>query len=222
MKTSVRIILTVAGGAFVLSSLVGLVAGVRLGVILIRSLVGAGAFGALSFVALHLIQIYLPELAEAVGHNPSSYSGGAVDISVGEDDSEEQRASGGEEGPPGEAQPTPAGQASGGSAAETGIGLDESLIEEIEERPAPERDSAESQEAFETSEDIEDVVTDVDRLPDMGELRGGLSLQSESSVNGGAEFGDEGQGATQAGPQTERSDPAEMAKAIRSVLKREE
>jgi hypothetical protein len=186
-----------ASAAAVLVILIAALAGVPIGTIIIRALVGAVVFGAGTAGAILLIDRYLPELTnQDETQDAQSETGKNVDILV-EDEAESDE----------DLRPPDA---------------DEELIEEVEEEPAHHDDSEEQGEPPTAEEDIEDIEgQDLDKLPDLGGFA--ESFESERSSSGSSGAGStSSMRSSSSDVDTGDHSAQEMAQALRTVLKREE
>jgi hypothetical protein len=212
-----------AGAGFVLSFLVGLFSGAHFPLLLIRAVIFAAVFFALSGAFYAAIQMYLPELL-AGDSGDLSAMGGQVDISVGDDEA----AVGGislESGSLGEDLDnfSEKGGDSGddtldhiGEAVYTGEGD----VEEIPDSPKP---ALPGELNFSSGE-----AETVDMLPDLDTMSGVFNADSGGDLEAAADspagsFG--GQGSPARAPNKKGIDEdfnvQEMASAIQTILKRE-
>jgi hypothetical protein len=212
-----------AGLGFVLSFLVGLVAGANFPLILIRAFVFAAIFFALSSAGYGAIQMFLPELLSKTPAN-APVLGGQVDISIGGDD----------EGPSGISLESGSlgedlhdflenpGNSSGDTLDQSGeaVYTGEGAVEEIPHSPAP----ALPEETGLSSGDS------VDMLPDLDAMSGAFSAspvppggEAAGAPSPPGSFGGVGAPGGRAGKQglDENFNVKEMASAIQTILKRE-
>jgi hypothetical protein len=242
MERKLRLAAPAAGGAFVFSLLIALLAGVPFGVALVRSLVAGGVFFAITVGIVVLVETLLPGLiAESDSSAPS-----------GEDDFSEpgaERASGGEDdsfddvesAEPGDSKPSgaPAGKDPAvGSRLDIVVEDDdedespEDLVEEVQESAAEDESeimtAAISEEQDGTSVEIDDTM--LDEMPDIGSFAGSF-VSSEFGDSGDDESGAPGAGAGPApsgGGRQKAGDPrkgfqnAEIAKALQTMLGRDD
>jgi len=265
-----------AGSAFVVATLTGILAGVELGVILLRALLGGALFGGFGYGAYVLISARLPELVSAGSGTAAGASaepegaeyGQNVDIVVDDDT----------EGPEGEttaaaaAEAGAAGDALAETSAEEGDEFEAASLEEVTGAEGPEAspkqpqstetaaaepeevgelEEVEAAEEAEQSEEASSVETsdgdelveevaevgpeshsgagpksegevdenEVDTLPDIGSFSG--SFESE-----GTEVVEEDEqptgGSGRAQSQGVEQDPEVIAKALQTVMKRDE
>jgi hypothetical protein len=208
-----------------ISLLAGVIGGVSFGTILWRSILGAAGFGALGFGTLYLIEKYLPELTGAEGASEPGSEG--VDIVI-EDEAMPPRESGAEQ----EFQGPDLGEID----EESEEGAD--FVEEVEETVGETENSEEGREnedygtseesTDETTEFIPtDITSDIDTLPDIGELSGsfeggeGSDMQDyDGGSTGGSGGGRSGRSST-VDVLGEEKDPQEIAKAVQTILKKE-
>jgi hypothetical protein len=190
--------------------------GVGFAVIILRAFLGALVFGALGFGADILLRRVLPELFVPAGEkgvditvpgiNPHERSG-EEEFADGAEDMEDLRAASGE--------PYMAQDEAG------------DLVEEIEELPHSEADTVESFAASgvrgggeEQSPETGEASEDLDELPDMGELDVSFAGSGEDeSPEVPARTGSRGN--AKAAVITENNNPALIAKALQTVLKRD-
>ncbi|TFH06286.1 MAG: hypothetical protein E4H09_00560 [Spirochaetales bacterium] len=201
MKINWRVSIIAAGGAFLLSLLVGLIGGVGFGAIVLRALIGGIVFGLGASGVGVAIERFIPELNSALHVDATNEkSGTRVDIVVEDDPMDPDSGS---EGMPDEAEHE-AGTFSPGFGEDT-LDDDNDVIEELEETDSEISNSGDSEEYAGASGDAENSG-----LPDMDGL-------SDS-------FGDAPAGEVRDIDDTERSgeDPTLMVRAIRTILKRGE
>lgn len=230
MDADLRASLFVALGAAVLSALVGVIAGVEFIWIVLRALLFGAVMGAAALGAVRLARNFLPGLVpdqsgEAVEKADSIFSAGAeepmagtrVDIVL----------------PGGEAEPGAAGDgdaeadqvdeaefASLEAEAEQGTAPDGGLADGRERAPGaaaavPAQPESSSREA--RPEGIEDL----DVLPDLDGFTDSFAAAEFSSSGGGAQA----QARPEAGSSSRSADgldPASLAKAVRTILKRDQ
>ena len=213
MNINWRVSAITAGGAFLLSMLVGLIGGVGFGAMLLRALLFGLLFGAASIGLTIAIARFLPELMGSIGSETSAGGSGSVDIVVDDDATADiysaaehdsgDAAGGGRAGTlesddeAGAMSSPVAGEIDGGALSE-----DHDIIVEEE---------AEDVEEVEDAEDVEEVDgSDTTGLPD-------LDGYSGSFADGPAEPDE-----LETSSLDSREDPAVMARAIQTVLKRQE
>ncbi|MFP4010146.1 MAG: hypothetical protein ACLFUM_00450 [Spirochaetaceae bacterium] len=263
-----------AGTAFLIAGLTGALAGVGLGVIFLRALLGAFVFGGFGYLAFLVISRRIPELltttdgsASALAGSPPE-TGGHVDIVVDDEDEEAQPVdevqtpdsaidigtssvdapatgpsaaeAGGdedaatleelgdeEEETPSEGPPRPVeelveevtevgdsgrpGTSGGGTGRGTGTGGGTGDSRGAGGEPAPNPPAASA------ADEVDD--DSLDSLPDIGGFAGsfegeGSETTEEEEVTGGAGKRDGGHGVDQ--------DPEVIAKALQTVMKRDE
>jgi hypothetical protein len=206
--------------AFLLSAVVGALGGVAFGALFLRALVSAAVFAGGAIGVRFLVQKYLPELAESP---PSSGGvGGRVDLVVDDevddlmghdhDDANDYSVDtdGSEDDVDGELEEEP--ESDGETVGDPGADAETDDVEELDEVPEPDEAnlSAEDGPAGALLEEVEDVDTAGNSLPDLGSYE-------DSFVSTGDGIADEPGGTSESG-----DDPAVMARAIRTVLKRDE
>jgi hypothetical protein len=204
-----------AGLAFCISFLFGFIGGVGFAVIILRAFLGALVFGILGFAADILLRRVLPELFAPAGEN-------GVDITVPginpHENSDEDEFEGETAEPEDERT----------ASAETYMARDEAgdLVEEIEELPHSEADTAEGAAGLPAGNTgggaepygTEEAPEDLDVLPDMGELNAPFA---ESGAAGGDDSGVLARTGSRRNAITEDNNPALIAKALQTVLKRD-
>jgi hypothetical protein len=210
---------TFAGLGFVVSFLIGLVAGAQFPLILLRALIFAAVFFALASAGYGAIQLYLPELF-AKDSDKVPILGAQVDISVGDDDE-----AGGislESGSLGddlnEFLENP-GNSGGDALDQTGedIYTEKGAVDEIQEDSKPA-----------LPEDLGFPPGDadsVDMLPDLDSMSGAFNSGPVSSGGEAAGSGSPaspfGGGQSKKPGLDENFNVKEMASAIQTILKRE-
>lgn len=223
MKIDWRVSAIAAGSAFLLSVLVGVIGNVSFGVLILRAVVAAAVFGAGAIGASLVIDRYLPELKNSSSAQADASDGAGVDIVVEGDDDLQNGVFGpeiahdashveseAEEGDEELGELSPVDQEeeesiaedvaeSGSGASDIPVNEDE-VIEEVEEAD-DESDVVELEEAEE--EPGGGNLPDVDSMSDSFTE---LPL-AEETIDDSSDSGE---------------DPALMARAIRTVLKREE
>jgi hypothetical protein len=208
-----------AGSAFAIAFLTGIFAGVGFGTVILRALIGAVVFAGLGYGTYIVISTRLPELlsrAAAPEREAEGY-GQNVDIVVDDDDevpdaAEELEAadepSTAAEGEAGELE-----EVGDEESAAAGEGGDE-LVEEVEEvaasSGAPDTSSSGGEDVDENS---------VDALPDIGGFAGDFEAEGTEVVED-----DEGgtSGSSRAREHGIQQDPEVIAKALQTVIKRDE
>jgi hypothetical protein len=237
MEANWRVSAVFAGAAFILSILIGAIAGVGFGLVLLRAIVGAVAFGIVGAVVSLIIARYLPELGSLLGSTPGQSTenkdeiGKTVNIVLPEESNDlNYRPSSMEDG---------IGEYDSDDGEERSLGGD-ALVEEVEELASGDEGSEDNEltEADEVSErrrfesaGAEEIVSDRETvellesgdesLPDIAGLSGSFTEGPESAVPARDGFG--------AGPTRGNSssgidpgDPETIARALRTVLKRDE
>ncbi|MFP4565433.1 MAG: hypothetical protein ACLFNX_02960 [Spirochaetaceae bacterium] len=221
-----------AGSAFVIAVLTGAVAGVGFGTLVLRAVIGAIVFAGLGYGSYIVISARLPELVS--GSSVASTAaetegyGRNVDIVVDDEAGEDEFPVGDDAGPVQTGEPE--GRSSRDPDDEVGDleevaeddetaadGGDE-LVEEVEEVAAAPADSPAR--TYGESEDIDE--NSVDTLPDIGGFAGdfeseGAVVVEENDSDGG--FGGSGRGGRAHGVE---QDPEIIAKALQTVMKRDE
>lgn len=194
MKIDWRRSAIAATAAFVLSVLVGIIGGVSFLAVLLRATIGGIVFGAGAIGISALIGRFLPELRAPSDQGPADAPGGKLDIVVGD----EVELSGGET----EAET----EWSGIAPEELEPGDEEERSDYTSEDQAAEASEADGAEEIETLEEVDSA----DGLPEVEGFAESFTSESLAS----------------AGPAELRSDtgndPATIAKAIRTVLKRDQ
>jgi hypothetical protein len=232
-----------AGSAFAIATLTGALAGVGFGAILLRAVIGAIVFAGIGYGSYIVISARLPELLSGGAATSSTAQadgyGQNVDIVVDDDGEEDElpaaeepdaaesdRAAGaeqtaeagtsqahGDEDEPGDLEEV-------AEDVESPAGGGDELVEEVEEVAAAPADSTAS--AKSESEDVDE--NSVDALPDIGGFAGdfesegaeGAEVVEEDDSNGG--FG----GSSRAQSHGIEQDPEVIAKALQTVIKRDE
>lgn len=199
MKIDWRISAITAGSAFLLSVVIGVIGNVSFGVLILRAVTVAVLFGVGAIGVTIVIDRYLPELRRASAASAGSPTGNTVDIVVEGDDGLETVADGPDEN----------GEEYG--AVDNGVGElpaddPDGVLEEVEE-------SAGSGETMSGAidgevEEIEEIASG-DELPNVDSM-----ADSFTEIPLGEDPGDESLDSGE--------DPELMARAIRTVLKREE
>lgn len=235
MERYVKIAAPAGIGALILSVLVGLIAGVSFGTVLVRALASAALFGGAAVGITVVVERFIPGLVD--GEAPSkadveadsATAGSRVNIVVEDDDTEtaavgEPAASGARTPPAGDEEGDPK---RGPASAE--------LVEAVEERLADDEEAVMSQ-AIEEEKHGAAVDVDggaIDEMPDIGAFAGSfVSSDYEQTEGVSDEGGDEavslpgpmrtdgspsgGSGEAKAG-----NDPATIARALQTMLKRD-
>ena len=196
MKIDWRISAITAGSAFLLSVVIGVIGNVSFGVLILRAVTAAVLFGAGAIGVTIVIDRYLPELRRASATSPTANT---VDIVVEGDDELEAVVGGMDE--------------NGEEGGATGIGVEElsvdesdGVLEEVEERGGSGETMTDA-----TGGDVEEIeeIASGDELPNVDSMADSFT-EIPLGEDPGAESLDSGE------------DPALMARAIRTVLKREE
>lgn len=203
---------------FVVSLIAGIFGGVGFGMILLRSLAAGVVFGGLGIGITYAVKRFLPELMEPGGSGPSASDGGGIDIVLEAEEPVSNREN---------------------AAPSVNDEKDEDFIEEIEE--VRDEDSSDPLLRTGASNDedlteLEDVSEGIDSLPDIGELADRFSgsesadADRETTANGysgGAGYtgggldslGSGGKGNNVLGSDV---DPQTVAKAIKTIMKKDE
>lgn len=239
-----------AGSAFLIAGLTGAVAGVGFGTLLLRAFIGAVLFGGLGYGIYFVISTRLPELLSPAGATSDSQSGATegygenvdivVDDEVGPTDEsgapdaeeleevsavEDAADTGGAEPPPQEAggagapqEPEELEEVASADDGETGG--DDGLVEEVEEvAAAPSSAGGESADSR-PGADIDE--NSVDKLPDIGGFAGEFEAEGTEVVEEDETgFGGSGRSG-HAGNHGVNQDPEVIAKALQTVIKRDE
>ncbi|MFW6312990.1 MAG: hypothetical protein ACOC2N_03815, partial [Spirochaetota bacterium] len=206
-----------AAAALILSLLAGIVGGVSFGALLFRAIMGAVVFGAGAIGISILIDRYLPELKTAVdetsGGIPDDSPGGRVDITV--DDSSDPAVESSfmlEDGDEDDFVP-------GIAADEVHAGVDAGAADAGDEIDEGDEDEvAELEEAGDADEEQDSGGSASESVPETGSAHSLPDIEgfSGSFAEAPSEV-EEVEGAQRSG-----EDPGIMARAIRTVLKREE
>jgi hypothetical protein len=239
VDTDLRASLIASGVAAVLSLLVGVISGVDFLPLVLRALVGGLFFGAIVFGALFLLRRFLPEAfgAEAEEAQPGQIVGGNVDIVLPGDlpPSPEGQAEAEEDlesvvQPP---MPRRARRPAAVVAEADDDEVEEALAEEVspyasdsllDGPPADEDEDAAVAAAaaaaslpMRTSEGLDDL----DVLPDLESLSDGFSSSPEADGTPVHEYGETERRPREGGSRGD-ADPAVLAQAVRTLLKRDQ
>ncbi len=208
-----------AGAAFILSLLAGLFGGVSFGALVFRAIIGAVIFGAGAMGVSLLVDRYLPELKTSAGNDtpagaPEDRPGGRVDITVDDSMDADVDSSFALEG---ESEEFESGIAAEEVHAEPDIAEAE-LVDEDEDEDEDEEEVADLEEADESDEERDSDRSVGESVPEAG------SAQSLPDIEGfSGSFAEVPAEAEELdGAQRSGEDPSIMARAIRTVLKREE
>ncbi len=202
MKIDWRVSAITAGSAFLLSVVIGVIGNVSFGVLILRAVTAAVLFGAGAIGVTIVIDRYLPELRRASDGSAASPTGNSVDIVVEGDDELEAVAEGSDE------NGVEAG-ATDNDVAELSVGDSDGVLEEVEESDdSGEIVSGATDGEVEEIEEIEEIASG-EELPNVDSMADSFT-EIPLGEDPGAESLDSGE------------DPALMARAIRTVLKREE
>jgi len=225
-----------AGTAALLSALVGILSRVGLGALLLRALLGGLAFGALAYGGLFLARRLLPGLdsAAAGAGGDEGGLGRSVDIVLPGEAPEELVSAEPLEGEPAERAPAagrhPAKAADEEPAAFARRRRDEpEEVEEIDEAPeelvsliGPE-DQGPGAAVPRSESPSAASVDDLDILPDLDGFSDSFAPAEFQSVEGGG--GPAAHSASAGAPRGGGSgslDPAQLAQAVRTILKRDQ
>jgi hypothetical protein len=238
VKESWKIGAAFAAGAFLLSLLIGLITRNPFGTVFLRAFLLALLFAGLGAGLRYLVRTYLPELASgqaAAAVSPEEKRGSRVDIVLDDEAAPGRPAprtdddsSAAEDVEPMEEEP-PGGGAEAAQAESRALG-------ELAEELAEDADAPEGGYDAEEADLAGDVPTapaarssagasDMDALPDLGPLEGPDSGESRGGSGKGArpyarsnrETAEDAMKSTMA-----RQDPATLARALRTVLKKDE
>jgi hypothetical protein len=249
MERKLRLAAPAAGGAFLFSLLIAMVAGVPFATALLRSLVGGAAFFGVAFGVVALVETLLPDLLTASGGSDSSDSDDfAGTVGAGNRQEGPGSTPDGDDGEFDEDSVADTGNArQSGTAADEGPApgsrLDivvedddedesaEELVEEVQESAAEDEGeimtAAISEEQDGTSVEIDDTM--LDEMPDIGSFAGSF-VSSEFGDAGDDETGGGAAGARPSpsgGGRQKVGDPrkgfenAEIAKALHTMLERD-
>ncbi|MCG8477587.1 MAG: hypothetical protein MI724_00695 [Spirochaetales bacterium] len=234
MERYVKVAVPAGVGALVLSVLVGLVAGVSFGTIVVRALAWAALFAGAAVGLTALVERFIPELVDGdaepgVEATSVATAGTRVNIVVEEDDI----------GTAAEREATAAG-----THAASPVGEDEGdpergpasaeLVEAVEERLADDEEAVMSQ-AIEEEKHGAAVDVDggaIDEMPDIGAFAGSfVSSDYEQTEGPSDEEADEAvslpgptrtEGSPSGGGEARAgNDPATIARALQTMLKRD-
>lgn len=200
MNGWIRFTVIVGGGVFAFSVLVGLLAGVPFGNVLVRAFVSSVVIGALAAAGAHLVPRLLPGLIDPdAATDPLRSEGGSVDIVV-DDTSDEDR----------------------NDAASAG-----SLIEEVVEQSAPDAGEVMNAVIEEQRDGGASALgdEDLDQMPDIGSMAGSFVSGGgdEAQDRSGGEFGDfdpVGDIGTETLTSDQESEAKTIAKAMRTMMTR--
>ncbi|TVQ23303.1 MAG: hypothetical protein EA382_10295 [Spirochaetaceae bacterium] len=216
----------VGGSAFVLSALVGLIGGVGFGVLVLRAAIGAALFAAGAAAVEVVIERFLPELRSTADAAPAPTGSGRVDIVVDDDLSSDGYTPGGTFGDDFDGGSAESDDAYGSDADDDGAfasspddtgEFDDGVGSSgRSEGGAIDDDEPEELEAVDVDGTPErgPISDDADNLPDMDRM-------SESFQSGVASVVDARTDGVDGGGRS-GEDPSLMARAIRTVLKREQ
>lgn len=201
--------------AFILSFIVGAVSSVSFGLILLRALIGAGAFGGIAFGAIYIIKQYLPDLGATLSlETEDRPEEGGIDIVI-ED-----------EHPP---QPKPKSTESNESTEDESIvvpeGLEAETADEVESDSNGNTFVEEVEETggsigsdVEEVEPIEEEVKQIDSLPDIGDMSDSFTFSSEEEEDS---YSEESSDTPSIDINGEQQDPRVIAKAVQTMMKKD-
>lgn len=205
MSVHWKAVAIVSSGAFVLSFLTGLVAGVAFGVLLGRAALFAGLFAAGAITSSYGIQRWLPDLLSG----ETRYETGThVNLTVGDDDEE----------PDTDVRPSSDPSRSAMSSV-----FDESMIEEVEETStadSPSRAATDGTKPAVSAHDVSEADRDDldgDELPELDGFAGSFETVGTDAENAVSSDGGASRAVDEYGMDTKT-----MAEALRTVLKRDE
>lgn len=226
MEIKWKVVGVFGGIGFIISLLVGAISGVGFGTVILRGIVSGAIFGGIGFGLTILIKNYLPGLASEDGETETDdeleTENGGIDIVIEEE------------------LPSPSmdtGDMTPEEAGDEEESAESAFVEEVEERSEGDLEAADEAEEVEEleeadSEEEPELVTlgegsDVDSLPDIGEFSG-------SFATGGDYENDEDNADEQASAVEytgggnspievlgQEESPANVAKAVQTMLKRE-
>lgn len=207
MKIDWRVSAITAGSAFLLSVVVGVFGNVSLGVLILRAVVVACVFGAGGIGAMVLIDRYLPELRLAASGPATAETGNTVNIVV-EGDEELQTLGGGsgEDGSDPDLIDSSVADVAQDEAGQASADDPEGGQEKLEEGSSVRDDASDPSDS---DVEVMEEVTSGDDLPNVDSMTDSFTEVplGEAPVADSAESGE---------------DPALMARAVRTLLKREE
>ncbi len=235
MERVLKVAVFVAGVAFVLSALTGMLAGVGFTTALVRALLSALVFGSGGAAVSAVVARLLPELLESSagsgdGKDPgikapdAGGSGGRLNIVVEGDDGDE-----------------------GDQDEEQSFRDDDDLVEEVEERSVDDEDEVmrsvvaggagaddadDTEDADGDSADTDSATANLDgvnsddgddsieEMPDIGGFAGSFVSPEAGDAGGGSEF--DGSGGQSSSEKSDAgNDPATIAKALRTMMNRD-
>jgi len=199
MKIDWRISAITAGSAFLLSVLIGVIGNVSFGVLILRAATAAALFGGGAIGVTIVIDRYLPELRRASAAPVPSATGSTVDIVVEGDDDLETLSDGLD--------------ASDEERTELDDGVEELSANDADEAPEEVDESGDEDGISTVASDSEaaemEEIGSGDGLPNVDAMADSFT-EVPLGEDPGVDSGDSGE------------DPALMARAIRTILKREE
>ncbi len=238
-----------AGSAFVIAFLTGVLAGVGFGAILLRAVIGAVVFAGIGYASYIVISAKLPELLSggAATSSPAQADGYGqnVDIVVdddGEEDTEEDELPAADEAHAAESERSAGVEQAADTGApdsrsdedepgdleevaedgESAAAGDDELVEEVEEVAAAPPGSVDADSAASARNESEDVdENSVDALPDIGGFAGDFESEGAEVVEEDDRDGGSG-GSSRARSHGIEQDPEVIAKALQTVIKRDE
>lgn len=206
MSVNWKAVAIASSGAFLLSFLTGLVAGVAFGALLWRAVIFGVLFGAGTVSSSYAMQRWLPEL---LSQDAVSETGRHVDMTVGDDEEEENEAS----------------EVNTANASRDGVSsvFDDSMIEEVEETsavdpvPSEQKPAQQGAGSGEAGSDGAAAEADDDSLPELDGFSDSfetIGTDTDSAVSSG--------GSSSHAAEEHGMDTKSMAEALRTVLKRDE
>jgi len=242
-----------AAGAFLVSLVIGLIAGNPFGAVFLRALLFAVIFAGLGAGLRVVVKRYLPELVASIpnkaGAGEPEHRGAAVDIVLPEDEGLRRQTYGGTDNAARSPEAGPSDGESDGGAEEAmdvesidedttspaeaqALGeLAEELAEELPEAteelsPGGKRGDESLEEvgpAEETQRSPREPSGDIDSLPDIAALEPPSDLRSAQGSTRSARFSTAGERPGDAVRNVlSGQDPATLARALRTVLKKDE
>ena len=232
MDKDLRVSLVAAGAAALLSALIGVIAGVAFLALFFRALLGGLLFGGAVYGCILLLRKNLPGLFEAKGDESGAQGqamGAGVDIVLPEEAVSAEAYSPIDSAAGFDESPSPRRRATAGEGEEEAAELapldEDSLLEpERPQRTESTRESA-AREASGRDRGPSSGFEDLDVLPDLeGFSDAFTSAEFSSSRDGTQGNGDETNYHKNSGSRSgqEGLDPAALAQAVRTILKRDQ
>ena len=235
MDRDLRASLIASGAAAVLSMIVGIVSGVEFFVLLLRALVGGLLFGGLVYGAFFLLRRYVPDLVASPEKTESEVEpelGSKVDIVLqGEGPQTEAQSPEDLDESMAFTREAPSPSKAGRSPVETGADTEdflyanESLLDEPTEAEAVTEEPVASSalEAHAAPSGVSSGIDDLDVLPDLESLSDGfVPLSHEMGGASTHEYEESEPRNREPRGKGEGADPAMLAKAVRTLLKRDQ